>query len=121
MVGLMKAAALVKILASLNMADVPVVEDMVYVAVPKPFLIDIFEAGDPSRASGKAFRHKDAAESDAYCKKMPGKRLPTEEEWMAAASNLQRNRKYTLRGDQLYTDPGKKTGILANVGGANVV
>ncbi|MGE0617136.1 MAG: SUMF1/EgtB/PvdO family nonheme iron enzyme, partial [Bacteriovoracia bacterium] len=100
------------------------VTQMVLVDQPgKPFLIDIFETTEEEFAAvlpahskggsggGKPARITNGQTAKDYCE-AKGKRLPTEAEWMLAASNLGQNKKYSLRGDALYDEKGK---LLANL------
>ena len=87
------------------------VTDMVLVAGPRPFYIDIFEMGCTqanaaaagSCGIGETWKpaRMDYAHATAVCANL-GKRMPTLEEWRLAGSNLGRNRNYTLVGDSLY-------------------
>lgn len=115
----MKTVALAALLGSLGLPNAPIYTDMVLVEAPRPFLIDVFEL---TRPNNKAYRFKNLEEAQPHCAAQK-KRIPTEEEWMAAARALRgkvaRNRNYTLRGDQLYRDPKNpsREGLLANVFG----
>jgi hypothetical protein len=90
-------------------------EDMVLVGGGRPFYLDIFETtcGEANRVNASCnmsdnnwkparISHAQAAE---YCQRA-GKRLPTLDEWMRAASNGGRNATYTLAGDTLYRPDG---------------
>ncbi|MGE0614583.1 MAG: SUMF1/EgtB/PvdO family nonheme iron enzyme [Bacteriovoracia bacterium] len=84
-----------------------VYEDMVLVPAPKPFLIDIFEGNKNGSTTDdeKPYNLQTVEAAAATCAQM-GKRLPTQAEWLAAASALGKNRKYTLVGDKL-TPPSR--------------
>lgn len=106
---------------------VPIVDMVLVPATPRQgaFYIDIFEAtcremqeahvrncdmtGNEDKPARMSF-----AEAQAYCAYF-GKRLPSREEWLIAASNQGRNHRYSLLGDQIRS--GDHT--LANVNRVN--
>ncbi len=97
--------------------------DMVLVPSLAPFYIDIFETtcGETKAAIGACdmqdLNWKPARitfkQAQEYCKSS-GKRLPTYDEWLAAASHFGQNKNYSLRGDSLVDSSGK---LLANIRG----
>ena len=82
-------------------------EDMVLVNTSSPIYMDIFEVSNNKAAPVFGKRQwgtdkpdrMDQFEADKYCRHM-GKRLPTRDEWLSAASNLGVNQSYTLIGDR---------------------
>ncbi|MGE0614858.1 MAG: AAA family ATPase [Bacteriovoracia bacterium] len=111
-------SAMMANLPAQNLTDMVLVNDS-----NQAFYIDIFEPtatqvnaivrGAASNDPNKAARITRFENAVAFCERQ-GKRVPTQQEWMAAASNLGRNRNYTLRGDALQDARGN---LLVNING----
>jgi len=112
------------LLMSLQEAKATTFNDMVYVnteALPssqrsaelKPFYIEIFEttgAEASALTSGISYTSRKPGrmtlgQATDVCRKK-GMRLPTKEEWLAAASNVGANRRFSLRGDTIHRPDG---------------
>jgi len=117
----------ISILSSLLAAQTAVARqliDMVYVdteSLPssqrsselKPFYIEIFEttgAEASALTSGISYTSRKPGrmtlgQATDVCRKK-GMRLPTKEEWLAAASNVGANKRFSLRGDTIHRPDG---------------
>jgi hypothetical protein len=104
--------------AAIQVKDMVLVED-----AARPFLIDVFEmsytdAGQKANNPTKAARLETLEQAKEACK-AAGKRVPTDKEWLAAASALGKNRTYTLLGDEIFAQPKEKQGLKVRLGGSN--